>query len=147
MNEFLNCIECKFVGVFQSRPIIRLTEPLLFHHDIFGLIVVPTGMDCDLASVPRLPVVFYLWGDRAHRAAVLHDYLYRKDCPGEPSREEADKLFYDAIVASNDSSFIATSMYTGVKLFGGNAFRKMQIAERFPRKCYYFVDETKRQNL
>ena len=41
-------------------------------------ITVPTGFFTDFASVPRMPFVFLLFGDVAHEAAVIHDYLYRK---------------------------------------------------------------------
>ena len=40
-------------------------------------ITVPTGFLTDFASVPRMPFVFLLFGDVAHEAAVIHDYLYK----------------------------------------------------------------------
>ena len=140
MNYFLNCIEAKFVGVYQSRPIIRLTQPLYFFHDTWGTITVPRGMDCDIASVPRVPIAFYLWGDRAHRAAVLHDFGYRKGSSPDLSRKQVDDLFYDAMRATGESLFIAATMFEGVRIGGSAAFHKLDVFERFPPSCYYFKD-------
>ena len=62
-----------------SDKIYVLTEPLIFQSNVMGLIEVPAGFNTDFASVPRLPLIYAVWGDRAHREAVLHDYLYRID--------------------------------------------------------------------
>jgi len=35
------------------------------------------GLETDFASVPRLPLAYLIAGNTAHKAAVIHDYLYR----------------------------------------------------------------------
>jgi hypothetical protein len=40
------------------------------------LLTVPAGFKTDFASVPRIGVIYAALGNKAHRAAVLHDWLY-----------------------------------------------------------------------
>jgi hypothetical protein len=35
--------------------------------------------ETDFASVPRVPIIYEMWGNKCHREAVLHDYLFRID--------------------------------------------------------------------
>lgn len=87
-------------------------------------LTVPSGFECDGASVPRL-----LWSSvspridpRTLRAAVVHDYLYRTAPPGW-SRRDADELFYDFIREDGLSWWAAQKAYWGLRLFGGSAWR------------------------
>jgi hypothetical protein len=59
----------------------RLIRPLIFESAIRGVIEVPAGFVTDFASVPRLPIAFWLFGDTAHAPAVIHDYLVRVEYP------------------------------------------------------------------
>ena len=76
----------------------------------------PRGFRCDAASIPRV-----LWGiyppwARSNRAAVLHDYLYTvQPC----SRERADALFREALLACGVSSARTWIMWKAVRLGGG----------------------------
>lgn len=79
-------------------------------------IVVPNGFVTDFASVPRYPVTYWMWGNRACRAAVVHDYLYRK--PSKQSRYEADCVFYRTMKIEGYSFSTRYPMYTGVRAFG-----------------------------
>jgi len=96
-----------------------LISPLLYESDIAGTIVVPAGFTTDFASVPRLPVAFMLFGDEAHPAATVHDYLYR--CT-RVSRATADKVFLEAMSVTG-LGWKRWPMYWAVRLFGG-AFRE-----------------------
>lgn len=54
---------------------------------------IPAGFSTDLASVPRLPGAFLLFGGKARRAAILHDWLYSNQYP----RDLADLVFREAM--------------------------------------------------
>lgn len=76
---------------------------------------IPEGFVTDFASVPRI-----LWSllppyGKHTRAAVFHDWLYRK---GITSRAEADRLFLDGMYALGTGFLTRRSMYRGVRLFG-----------------------------
>jgi len=83
------------------------------------VVTVPAGYDTDFASVPRLPLAFYLAGGRGVRAATLHDYLYEKQHP----RKWADSVFYHALLAEGEPEVIAKAMHDAVRLAGGSQYR------------------------
>lgn len=66
----------------MGRAKWSLVHPLVFNSDIIGRrIVVPQGFTTDYASVPRVPLAYWLTGDTAHASAVIHDYLCREWYP------------------------------------------------------------------
>ena len=85
-----------------------------------SLITVPRGFVTDLASVPRVPIVYMAFGDRAHREAVVHDYLYQKHIT---TKSVADKVFMEAMAARGKKGWIRWGMYLGV-MFGGRSSYK-----------------------
>ena len=87
-----------------------------FRCDIDGRkVIVPAGFITNLASVPRLPFVYYLAGGRGVKAATLHDYLYHAKEP----RGWADAVFLQALRAEGEPEPIALAMYAAVKAGGG----------------------------
>lgn len=66
------------IGMFEGRVVHKLTKILVWINGT-KIAVLPNNMESDLASVPRVPVIYFLWGDRAHREAFLHDFFYRCD--------------------------------------------------------------------
>jgi len=78
MAKFLNNIHSEDLGYYQGRLVRRLLEPLIWIHDDLR-IEIPTDFESDGASVPRVPIIYDAWGDRAHREAFGHDYGYRTD--------------------------------------------------------------------
>ena len=92
------------------------------------IIRVPGGFLTDFASVPRLPLVYLAYGNKAHLPALPHDYLYREGGT-EEDREYADKVFLHGMLATlvpdGDNSLTeedAYQMYNGVRLGGANRF-------------------------
>lgn len=119
------------IGEKGGRVVHRLNSKLIFRN-----VCVPIGFQTDLASVPRLPIVFLMWGDRAHRPAVLHDYLYRKDSRPTVTKAMADAFFREAILATetgptlNDkarANFIAWGMWAGVAAGGFSSYHKLTV--------------------
>lgn len=85
-------------------------EPMLIH--------VPLGFVTDFASVPRLPFVFWLAGNRAPKSATLHDYLYA----AKAGRDFADDVFYYAMEAEGIQKWVAKLMWSGVRLGGARRY-------------------------
>ncbi len=66
-------------------------------------IEVPYGFVHDFASVPRLPLMYAVAGNRYHRAAVVHDYLCRSR---QVRRDRADKVFLEAMQLQNREEIV-----------------------------------------
>ena len=80
-----------------------------------GDITVPEGFDTDFASVPRLPFMFWLLGDRADYAAVLHDYIYRN---ASYSRAIADAAFRWVAEHEGVNWLARWTMWSGLRVGG-----------------------------
>jgi hypothetical protein len=84
-----------------------------------GIITVPVGYVCDLASVPRVPGIHWRYGGRARIPALLHDWCY--DCAvTRLDRKTADRLFLEAMTEIGDPASPAARriMYWAVRLGG-----------------------------
>jgi hypothetical protein len=91
-------------------------QDLVYQSDVAGqTFTVPAGFATDLASVPRLPVVYLLTGGKANSAAVIHDALYTwKIVP----RHVADAVLKEASAVTWVPFFTRWAMYLGVRAFG-----------------------------
>jgi hypothetical protein len=113
MMEF---ITNPIVEVVDDNTFILRSEFTVKYFDHY--ITVPENFTTDFASVPRIPIAFTLFGSKAKRSAVLHDYLYTT----KPfSREECDKAFLCAMESEGLGWFTRHAMYRGVRL-GGSAY-------------------------
>lgn len=124
----------KFLTELDTREVTdkvrMLLAPLIYESDLVGRIVVPERFFTDFASVPRIPIVFMLWGDRAHREAVIHDYLYRIDSSPAVSCSMANKVFNEVMVCRGKERKVRLPMYWGVVLGGWTAHHKRTVADR-----------------
>lgn len=126
MGKFLSQLEIDQVtDVGESgRGSWQLIEPLSYQADSGVTYTAPAGFKTDLASVPRLPIVFWLFGDRCNESGALHDYLYSIDPKTKQhpiaTRLMADQLLKEMIIAQGISSFVAECFYLGVRLGGGS---------------------------
>lgn len=75
---------------------------------------VPAGFVTDFASVPRAPIAYMVTGNRAHRAATLHDYLCRHEVI---PRLAADDVFYEAMLSTGIDGAIASMMHIAVRSY------------------------------
>jgi len=100
----------------------QLLAPLIVLVVIDGksyLIRVPPGFVTDFASVPRLPLAFFLFGGIGDLSATVHDWLYYT---GEYPREVCDAIFRELLrCVDGASAFRANGMYAGVRV-GGSKF-------------------------
>lgn len=97
-----------------------LLADLCFDSPTLGRVCVPAGFITDFASVPRLPFVFWFYGDRARKAAVIHDYLYQS---ATVPRSVADQVFSEAMAALGMAPWTRGPMWAAVRLFGWRAYR------------------------
>jgi hypothetical protein len=108
-------------GSHDGRGTWQLLAPLLYLSDVLkGLVTVPLGFVTDFASVPRIPVAFWLAGDCAHAAAVLHDWLYTSH---QVDRGTADAVLREAAMVGGVPAWRAWTMWAGVRIGGAGAWR------------------------
>lgn len=103
----------------DGRGTWRLLASLGYSSDLIGQVTVPAGFVTDLASVPRLPVAFFLAGGLAHAAAVVHDWLYTTH---QVDRATADSVFREACQACGVSRWRAYLMWLGVRAGGAGSW-------------------------
>lgn len=118
--------------ISRLRP-WRVTKTMVYKTDVMGpghKIVVPTGYRTDLASVPRVPGIYWRYGNTAVIPALIHDYLYEVN-PESWSRKTADKVFFEAMAAENDPPSAASRwvMYMAVRLGGRSGWNRYRKAE------------------
>ena len=110
----------------ESKEILWIVyEPFHFYSERYKKnYVVPKGWKTDLASVPRLPLVYMWYGGRGNAAGVLHDHLYRDGIRLKQirSRTEADKVFLEAMVSTGVDKDTAEAMYGAVRKYGEKHF-------------------------
>ncbi len=92
----------------------KLITPLTYYSDRFGFVVVPEGFETDLASVPRF-AYYGLFGNVAHKAAVVHDFLIT-EYP-ESRRADADAEFLSAMSCSGVPPWRRWPMYLAVRAY------------------------------
>jgi len=128
MAKFVSYFECK---LREDTDGIWVCKPLIYESDILQqTVIVPDGFETDLASVPRIPLVFWFWGGRSHREGVLHDYLYRKDSIPVVARDVADRIFYEAMACRGKSWNVRWFMFLGVRVGGWTAYHKRNVEDK-----------------
>lgn len=122
---FLTSLKTELLDCTWWRSTYRLLAPLAYVTNVPTgnprLLYIPSDFVTDLASVPRLPLVFFLVGNIGHESAVVHDWLYRQQVY---PRDVCDKIFYEALLANNNQDVLAYMMYMGVRVGGGPTFNK-----------------------
>lgn len=130
----------------DGRPIWELLDDLYFYSAKWGCwFMVPAGFRTNFASVPRLPFVYWWYGDRCWEEPALHDFgytvhgVYIVDCVEiegrlvfmreharlvPMTRKQTDDLFREALLlnpASPDG--MDHTMHAGVRLGGGSSWK------------------------
>lgn len=113
---FLTDLHCKLVHPGWWRQTWQLTEDLLYYSAIAEEIIrVPTRFQTDFASVPRLPIIWWIYGGLMQRPAVVHDWIYHKRLY---PRRKGDRIFQEAIEVEGGGLIAQQGMYAGVRAFG-----------------------------
>lgn len=82
---------------------------------------VPADFKTDFASIPRIFWTILPPDGEYTQAAVLHDYLYRTHLR---SREEADKIFLEAMIVLEVPEWKRNVMFWAVRTFGEGPYQK-----------------------
>lgn len=117
----------RFISLGTFRPFsdqddgkMIVIEPVVYQSDAAKItITVPFGFVTDFASVPRLPVVYWLAGDTSREAAVVHDYLYST---GLVARSVADAVLREASQATGVPGWRRWLMWVGVRIGGASHY-------------------------
>lgn len=115
MSAFLSPLQAEILH--GSGPIRWvLTSSLIYQSDLLrGAVCVPKAFVTDLASVPRLPLVYMLTANVVSEPAVIHDYLY---ATATVPRDTADRVFLEAMAVAGVSWLRRQAMYLAVRAFG-----------------------------
>lgn len=107
-----------------------LMSPLIYESDLLGTIIVPESFETDFASVPRVFIIYTLFGDRAHRESVIHDYLYRIDSVPLASYSQANECFFEAMQCREKPFYIRYPMWWGVMFGGMSSYHKKYVGDK-----------------
>jgi hypothetical protein len=102
-----------------SKPQRNSDEVAWIKNTLGYLVANPTGFLTDLASTPRIPIVYEVCGNVATKAAVVHDYLYTS---GRESRAIADAVLREAAALAGVSWWQCWAMWAGVRVGGGSHY-------------------------
>lgn len=114
MLEFLNNPRVEVL----DDDLCMLTDDFILKYWDYTFII-PKGFITDFASVPRVPIAYRLFANRAKKSAIFHDFAYSTHLA---SREECDKAFLDAMRAEKLPEWICKAMYYGVRLGGASHY-------------------------
>lgn len=114
-SRFISDLVAAPIGRTAGRTKWRLAEELAFYFaPVKDKITVPAGFVTDFASIPRIPLVWWLMSDYGHPAAVVHDYLCElKQYP----RKFGDEVFHAALLACKVPPWRARLMYGAVRAY------------------------------
>jgi hypothetical protein len=112
---------------------VRVVYDWSFYSDRLGTtITVPAGFQFDWDSVPRWPIVYLLFKNRAIEEACAHDYLYVTGRAGccEIERIDADQMMLDAMVYYKVKPRYRMPIYWGVRIGGWRGWNRYRKADQ-----------------
>ena len=107
----------------EGRGDWMLLSPLTYDSNVGVSYTAPKGFVTDFASVPRIPIVFDILGDRANESSAMHDYFYSKECVYDLTRDQADHLLKEMIESQGISHWIAWCYFIGVRMGGASHWK------------------------
>lgn len=113
--------ECIDELACDGRGIWRILEALQYYSALLNrIIVVEAGFLTDYASVPRVPVAYWLFGDTCHAQAVLHDWLFHHHEICDEAM--ANQVLLEAMAAGRVPAWRRLGMYLGVAIGGKSSW-------------------------
>jgi hypothetical protein len=138
----MKILKVEFDSYLETREVAdgiwELTEDfrVLIHSDDKTIeVIVSKGFVSDMASVPRLPFAYLLYGGIGNYAAVLHDGLYSNSSlvricdfdtqiPFNPDRAFCDDAFQAGLEARGISAWKSKPMYWAVRWKGDKYYQR-----------------------
>lgn len=135
-------IRVEFDSYLDTRELADGVYKLLADFDVYvhteettTRINIKPGFITDLASVPRIPFAYLMFGGIGNYAAVAHDGLYSKCSlvsvtdfdtgkPFKVTRKWADDVFYYGLLERGIDEIKATPMYLAVRVKGGKYYKR-----------------------
>ena len=121
--RFLSALttQCVDGTLASGRGVWRVVWQFRFYSAILDrVIVVERGFLTDYASVPRWPVLYFLFGDTCHEAAVIHDWLFHHHEVCDEST--ANRVLLEAAKAARIPRWRRLGLYLGVVLGGRSSW-------------------------
>lgn len=116
-------VECVDDLACSGRGIWRITEAFKYYSELLGLVLtVEAGFLTDYASVPRVPIAYWLFGDTSHEAAVLHDWLFHHHEVCDEAT--ANKVLLEAMEVAGIPSWRRAGIYAGVCIGGKSSWEE-----------------------
>lgn len=120
--ELLTCNQNIPLKNRDGRQLYRLIEPFIYRSDVAGkTVIVPDGFITDLASIPRLPLVYRELESIADMAGVPHDYSYST---GLLPRDTADLMLKEACFLIGLPAWKVWAIYAGVRVGGQSHYMR-----------------------
>lgn len=124
--RFTSNLDTRLVDEFDNTHM--LLAPLEYECALLDMaIVVPRDFVTDFASVPRIVLAYLFFGGKGKRAAVVHDWLYSGGL--RVTRDLADEVFREALVATGYSRITVDAMYLGVRIGGESRFNQPNVPQ------------------
>jgi hypothetical protein len=133
---FNSGLVAKLIYEGKERDVWELYEDLEYEGN--GLhILVRKGFQTDFASIPRkwwAPQIWYEFGYRFKRQAVIHDYLYRIDSVPNCHQDVADNHLDFMLEEAGYSEVDRWAVHTAVENAGGASFHKLHVTDPLPHE-------------
>jgi len=126
---YVNLPVTKPVGKWDGRIVREFDEDWYFWVDDKEYCA-KAGTRVDGSSVPRWPVLWWLFGDKAEVPGDAHDILYRKET--NVPKDYADNAYLALMEFANDPESAAgrKTMYWAVCAGGGSSYQKKSIDDK-----------------
>lgn len=121
-SGFLTELEVRLIESSWSACTWELIAPLRYRTLVFGVPVIieaPVGLRTDFASIPRVPIAWWLTKGVMVRPAVIHDFLYGRRIY---QRATCDRIFLEAGESLGVARPLRTGMYAAVRVGGGPSY-------------------------
>jgi len=122
-DKFPDVLCLENAGVVHGSRLFKLEKPYRFFSSK-GLITIPAGFISDGYSIPS---ALWSWCNpfaKGMESSLFHDYFYKKDCPYNFTRAEADDLLLEGMVICGVSFLKRRAIYRAVRMFGGMSWKK-----------------------
>ena len=115
MNRFIGELDVRLIDD-GKQEMWQLLAPFTYASVTMGIqVTADAGFMTDFCSVPRIPIAYWLLGNCARRAGVIHDWLYRHKIR---PRQECDQLLREMVRICGLSEVESQQFYLAVRLGG-----------------------------